>query len=237
MLELLALGDEGWGDELLHGALMTLALAIPSFVAGCLIGTLAAAWREGGGRIANVIVFGYTTFVRGIPELVVIYLIFFGGGQLLRLVLATFGYHGEYNPSAYFSGLGALALICGAYATEVMRGSFKAVDKGQVEAARAFGWSRSGTFARIIAPQLFRIALPSLGNVWLLTLKDTALISVTGLIELMRAAGIATGSTALPLYFYSAALILYLVMSAGSNAVFDRLEHRSRRGFPQMGTP
>lgn len=237
MLELLSLGDEGWGDELLRGAFMTLALAVPSFVAGCIIGTFAAAVRERGRRVSSAIVFGYTTFVRGIPELVVIYLIFFGGGQLMRLVLALFGYQGDYDPSAFFSGLLALGLISGAYATEVMRGAFKAVDKGQVEAARAFGWSRAGTFGRIIAPQLFRIALPGLGNVWLLTLKDTALISITGFVELMRAAGIATGSTAMPLYFYAAALVLYLLMSAASNVLFDLLEHRSRRGLHRIAAP
>lgn len=216
---------------------MTLALALPSFALGCIIGTFAAALRERGRRVSSAVVFCYTTFVRGIPELVVIYLIFFGGGQLTRTVLGMFGYGREYSLGAFTSGLLALALISGAYATEVMRGAFKGVDKGQVEAARAFGWSRAGTFARIVAPQLLRIALPALGNVWLLTLKDTALISITGLVELMRAAGVATGSTAMPLFFYAAALVLYLVMSAGSNAVFDRLEHRSRRGFRQVATP
>lgn len=231
MLDLLAFGDAGWGDELVRGALMTLALALPSFVLGCIIGTCAAAIRERGRRVSSAIVFCYTTFVRGIPELVVISLIFFGGGQLMRTVRAMFGYGGEYIPGSFTAGLLALGLISGAYATEVMRGAFKGVDKGQVEAARAFGWSRTGTFTRIVAPQLLRIALPSLGNVWLLTLKDTALISITGLVELMRAAGIATGSTALPLFFYTAALVLYLIMSAGSSAVFDRLELRSRRGL------
>lgn len=237
MFQLLAWGDEGWGDELLRGALTTLALAIPAFIAGCVIGTCAAAIRERGGRISGALVVCYTTFVRGIPELLVIYLIFFGGGQLMRLVLAAFGYRGDYDSNAFLSGLLALALISGAYATEVMRGAFKGVDKGQVEAARAFGWSRTGTFFRIVAPQLFRIALPSLGNVWLVTLKDTALISVTGLIELMRAAGVATGSTAMPLYFYTAALVLYLLLSAVSNQLFDRLEQRSRRGLRRMATP
>lgn len=237
MFELLSFGDTGWGDELVRGALMTLALALPSFALGCAIGTFAAAVRQRGRRISSAIVFGYTTFVRGIPELVVIYLIFFGGGQLTRTVLAMFGHASEYSPGAFASGLLALGLISGAYATEVMRGAFKAVDQGQVEAARAFGWSRAGTFGRIVAPQLFRIALPALGNVWLLTLKDTALISITGLIELMRAAGIATGSTAMPLFFYAAALALYLIMSAGSNTVFDRLEHRSRRGLRRVATP
>ncbi len=234
MSELLAFGDSGWGDELLRGALMTLALAIPSFIVGCIIGTLAGAVRERGRPIPSALIFAYTTFVRGIPELVVIYLIFFGGGQLMRSVLAITGYSGEFDPSAFGSGLVALGLICGAYVTEVMRGAFKAIDKGQVEAARAYGWSNGGTFARIVCPQLIRIALPGLGNVWLLTLKDTALISVTGLIELMRAAGIATGSTGMPLFFYCAALILYLVMSAGTNLVFDRLESHSQRGMRRI---
>lgn len=230
MLDLLAFGDAGWGDELVRGALMTLALAIPAFLVGSVIGTFAAAVRVRGRPLSSAFVVAYTTFVRGIPELVVIYLIFFGGGQLMRSVLTISGYAGHFEPGAFASGLVALSLICGAYATEVMRGAFKVIDKGQVEAAKAFGWSRWGTFARIVFPQLLRIALPGLGNVWLLTLKDTALISVTGLIELMRAAGIATGSTGMPLFFYAAALVLYLLMSACTNAVFDKLEARSQLG-------
>lgn len=230
MRELLSFGDLGWGDELLMGTLMTLALALPAFIVGSAIGTFAAAIRERGRGIGSAIVFCYTTFVRGIPELVVIYLIFFGGGQLMRTVMSMFGYEGVYNPSAFLAGVVSLSLVSGAYATEVMRGAFKALDRGQIEAAVAFGWSRAGTFRRIIFPQLFRIALPSLGNVWLITLKDTALVSVTGLIELMRAAGIATGSTGLPLYFYAAAMALYLALSAGSGSVFNRLERYSRRG-------
>src|SRR5882762_6279906 len=220
MLELLSFGDRGWGGQLVFGMLMTLALAVPAFAFGCMLGTFAAAVREKGHGIAPRLVFAYTTFVRGIPELVVVYLIFFGGGQFLRAVMSVFGYEGDYHPGPFFSGLMSLSLISGAYATEIMRGAFKALDQGQIEAAHAFGWPRFGGFCRIMFPQLFRIALPGLGNVWLLTLKDTALVSVTGLSELMRAASVATGSTGLPFYFYGAAMVLYLMLSAGSNSLF-----------------
>jgi|SRR5579872_241838 len=231
MLELLSFGDRGWGTQLLLGMLMTLALAVPAFALGCLLGTLAAAVRERGRRIASGMVFAYTTFVRGIPELLVVYLIFFGGGQFLRAVVNVFGYEGGYHPGPFISGLVSLSLISGAYATEIMRGAFKALDRGQIEAAHAFGWSRLGVFWRVVFPQLFRIALPGLGNVWLFTLKDTALVSVTGLAELMRAASVATGSTGLPFYFYGAAMFLYLILSAGSNSLFNALERYSRRGL------
>jgi octopine/nopaline transport system permease protein len=237
MFELLSFGAGGWGGQLLFGMLVTLALAVPAFVLGCVIGTLAAAAHERSGRIASALVFAYTTFVRGIPELLVIYLIFFGGGQFLRVVAKAFGFEGDYHPGAFISGLLSLSLISGAYATEIMRGAFKALDVGQIEAAHAFGWSRFGVFYRIVFPQLFRIALPGLGNVWLSTLKDTALVSVTGLAELMRAASVATGSTGLPFYFYGAAMALYLVLSAGSNSLFSRLERYSRRGLNQVAAP
>ncbi len=237
ILELLSLGDKGWGDELLIGTLMTLALAVPAFGVGCVIGTVAATVKERGNPFGSALVTAYTSCVRGVPELLVVYLFFFGGGQLMRLVLSAFGYEGEFEPSAFLAGLLSLSVICGAYATEIMRGAFKAIDRRQIEAAQAFGWSRLSLFRRVLFPQLLRIALPGLGNVWLLTLKDTALISITGLVELMRAAGIATGSTRMPLYFYGAALILYLLLSTGSNSVFGFLERRTRRGLRGLATP
>ena len=227
----------GWGGQLLLGALVTVALALPAFVLGCLLGTGAAAVREKGRGIGPRLVFAYTTLVRGIPELVLIYLIFFGGAQFLDSVARMFGAAGGYHPGPYLAGLVSLSLICGAYATEVMRGAFKALDRGQMEAARAFGWSRFGAFRRIVFPQLLRIALPGLGNVWLLTLKDTSLVSVTGLTEIMRAATVATGSTDLPLYFYGVAMALYLLLSSASHFVFRSLERQSRRGLRGVVAP
>jgi octopine/nopaline transport system permease protein len=235
MPELLSLS--GWGGQLLSGTLVTIGLAIPAFVLGCLLGTAAAAVREQGRGIGPRLVFAYTTLVRGIPELVLIYLIFFGGAQFLDSTARIFGAAGGYHPGPYLAGLVSLGLISGAYATEVMRGAFKALDRGQIEAAQAFGWSRFGAFRRIVFPQLLRIALPGLGNVWLFTLKDTSLVSVTGLTELMRAATVATGSTDLPLYFYSAAMILYLLLSSGSHLVFGFLERQSRRGLRGVVVP
>jgi octopine/nopaline transport system permease protein len=236
-LQLLSFGDAGWGDELVVGTLMTLALAAPSFLVGCALGTLAATVRERGHRVGSALVSAYTTFVRGIPELLVVYLIFFGGGQLTRWVAGLFGVGGEFDPNAFLAGLISLGIISGAYATEIMRGAFKAIDRRQVEAAHAFGWSPGGIFCRVVFPQLLRIALPGLGNVWLLTLKDTALISITGLVELMRAAGVATGSTRMPLYFYGAALLLYLLLSSGSNSLFTLLERHTRRGMRGLAAP
>ena len=236
-LGLLSFGTGGWGGQLLLGALVTIGLAIPAFVLGCVLGTFAAAVRERNRGIGPRLVFAYTTFVRGIPELVLIYLIFFGGAQFLNGVARMFGATGTYRPGPFLAGLVSLSLISGAYATEVMRGAFKALDRGQIEAAHAFGWSRIDSFRRIVFPQLLRIALPGLGNVWLFTLKDTSLVSVTGLTELMRAATVATGSTDLPLYFYGAAMALYLFLSSGSHVVFRLLERRSRRGIRGVATP
>ncbi len=231
-VELFSWGDRGWGDELVAGVLMTLALAVPSFLAGCAIGTAGASALESRRHpFVAALVKAYTTVGRGVPELLVVYLVFFGGGQAVQRFLELFGDAGETHLSPYLAGLIALSLIAGAYSTEVMRGAYKALDRGQAEAARAFGWSRPAAFARIIFPQLMRIAMPALGNVWLATLKDTALISVTGLVELMRSANVAAGSTRLPLHFYAAAMLLYLLLTAASGRFFERIERHLNRGW------
>lgn len=231
MSEVLSFASTGWGTQLLLGLLVTLGLAVPAFLLGSLLGTLAATVRHRGHALSAGTIAVYTTLVRGLPELLVIYLIFFGGEQLLRSITSLVGYNRDFHPDPYVAGLLSLTLISGAYTTEVIRGAFKVLDAGQTEAARAFGWTRTGAFWRIEVPQLVRIALPGLANVWLGTLKDTALVSVIGLTELMRAATVATGSTDLPFYFYGAATVLYLAASAASSLMFKALERHSRRGM------
>ena len=141
-----------------------------------------------------------------------------------------FGYYGYIELNAFVIGSFAVGAISGAYSTEVMRGAFLSIPLGQIDAAKSVGMNKFLIFTRIITPQVLRYALPGLGNVWQLTLKDTALIMVTGLVEIMRQAHVASGSTYSPFTFYVAAAFLYLILTTFSNRIFNRLESWGNRG-------
>jgi octopine/nopaline transport system permease protein len=172
----------------------------------------------------------YTTIVRGIPELLVIYLLFFGGSNAVMGMAKLFGYHGYIELNAFVIGSVAVGAISGAYSTEVMRGAFLAVPRGQVDAAKSVGMSKLVIFRRILVPQVLRYALPGLGNVWQLTLKDTSLVMVTGLVEIMRQAHVASGSTYSPFTFYVTAALLYLILTTASNRIFYSAENWANKG-------
>jgi len=230
MLDLLAYGDKGWGDELLAATAMTIAVALGAFVVGQAFGLLGAMAKLSGRTLAVALAEVYTTVVRGIPELLVIYLLFFGSGGVVRWFAGLLGAEGYFEPNAFTIGVLAVGLVCGAYSTEVIRGAIQAVPHGQLEAARALGMRPRQVLLRILLPQMLRFALPGLGNVWQLTLKDTSLISVTALAEIMRTAHIAAGSTRNPFLFYSSAAVLYLVLTSVSTYAFARAERHANRG-------
>lgn len=229
-MELLSLGDRGWGDEMLRGALMTLAVSLSSMALGLAFGTLGAAAKLSAVAPARWLAEGYTTIVRGVPELLVIYLLFFGGNGAVMFIAGIFGYGGYIELNAFTIGTFAVGVVSGAYSTEVIRGAVLAVPKGQIEAAQAIGMGRGLLLRRIMLPQVARFALPGLGNVWQLTLKDTSLISVTGLVEIMRQAHIAAGSSRQPFTFYLVAACLYLLLTSFSNYGFRRAESWASRG-------
>jgi octopine/nopaline transport system permease protein len=229
-VELLSFGDQGWGDEMARAALITIAVSLSSMALGLVVGTIGAAAKLSALAPARWLAEGYTTVVRGVPELLVIYLLFFGGSGAVMFVASIFGYHGYVELNAFTIGTVAVGLISGAYSTEVIRGAVQAVPGGQIEAARAIGMPRPLMFRRITLPQVARFALPGLGNVWQLTLKDTALISVTGLVEIMRQAHVAAGSTREPFTFYVVAALLYLLLTTFSNYGFQRAESWAGRG-------
>jgi octopine/nopaline transport system permease protein len=229
-MELLSFGDAGWGDEMLRAALMTLGVSVSSVLLGLVFGTLGAAAKLSVIPPLRWLAEGYTTIARGVPELLIIYLLFFGGSGAVMFVAALFGYHGYIELNAFTIGTFAIGAISGAYSTEVIRGAVLAVPRGQVEAAKAIGMERGLMFRRIMFPQVACYALPGLGNVWQFTLKDTALISVTGLVEIMRQAHVAAGSTRQPFTFYLVAAALYLLLTTFSNYGFQRAEGWANRG-------
>ncbi len=230
MIELLSFGDQGWGDEMLAGAGMTVILAAAAYLLGLFIGMVAAAAKVWGGWLLRLLMEVYTTVIRGVPELLVIYLLFFGNEAAINAIAGWFGYGGTIRLDAFVIGMTAVGLISGAYSTEVLRGAIQAVPHGQIEAGRAFGMSRSLVFRRIILPQVMRLALPGLGNVWQLILKDTALVSVVGLAETMRVASVAARSEHEPFLFYIAAAVLFLAITTVSQWVFRAAEMRAARG-------
>jgi octopine/nopaline transport system permease protein len=229
-MELLSFGDAGWGDEMLRAALMTLAVSVSSMLLGLVFGAVGAAAKLSAIAPLRWLAEGYTTVARGVPELLIIYLLFFGGNGAVMFVAGLFGYHGYIELHAFTIGTFAIGAISGAYSTEVIRGAVQAVPRGQVEAAKAIGMARGLMFRRIMFPQVARYALPGLGNIWQITLKDTALISVTGLVEIMRQAHVASGSTRQPFTFYLVAAALYLLLTTFSNYGFQRAEGWANRG-------
>ena len=230
-MELLAFGDTGWGDELFYATLMTIAVAITAMLIGFFFALIFTPLKLSKNKFLNLIANSYTTLIRGVPELLVIYLFFFGGSAAIMFVASIFGY-GEYiEINAFMTGAFSIGIISGAYSTEVFRGAIQSIDKGQFEAANVLGLSKFGKFFKIILPQTLRLALPNLSNVWQITLKDTSLISVTGLVEIMRQSYVAACSTRDPLFFYSCAAVLYLLLTFLSMKLINKLEVKYSRGY------
>ena len=230
-MELLAFGKTGWGDELFIATLMTIAVSITAMIVGFFFALIFTPLKLSKNNFFNLIGNSYTTVIRGVPELLVIYLFFFGGSGALMYVASIFGYNDYIEINAFITGSVAIGIISGAYSTEVFRGAVNSIDKGQFEAAKVLGLSKFIQFYKIILPQVLRLAIPNLSNVWQITLKDTSLISVTGLVEIMRQSYIAAGSTRDPLFFYSFAAVLYLLLTYLSMKLINSLEAKYSRGY------
>ena len=214
----------GFGHLLLAGTWITLKLAFTSLFFGLLLGLIGAAAKLSPIRALRWIATTYTTLIRGIPELLLVLIIYFGTTELL---LRLFDKYIEI--SAFAAGVTALSIAFGAYATEVFRSALQEIPKGQRESAMAMGLSRWQTFTRILMPQLWRIAIPGLGNLFLVLLKDTALVSVIGLDDLMRQAYVAAGFTKLPFTFYLAAAFIYLLLTIIFMQAIRLMEIRANR--------
>ena len=162
--------------------------------------------------------------------LLIILILYFGG----TVVLSTL--YGDYvEVNAFTAGVFSLSIVFGAYATEVFRAAILAIPRGQIEAAHALGLGPVLTFRLVMFPQMLRYALPGLGNLWLSLLKDTALISVVGLEDLMRKASVAAGTTHDPLTFYAVVAALYLSFTSVSLAGLNVLELHANRGIRVLG--
>ena len=230
-MDLLAFGKTGWGDELFIATLMTIAVSVTAMLIGFLFALIFTPLKLSKNKFLNLIGTFYTTVIRGVPELLVIYLFFFGGSGAIMFVASIFGYNEYIEINAFLTGSFAIGIISGAYSTEVFRGALQSIDRGQYEASKVLGIKKNIQFLKVIMPQMLRLAIPNLSNVWQITLKDTSLISVTGLVEIMRQSYIAAGSTRDPLFFYSFAAVLYLLLTFLSMKLINRLELKYSRGY------
>ena len=204
-VDLLGFGPTGWGASMVGATVMTLAVALSAVAIGAVIGCGIAAAKLNGGRLVRAAGEIYTTVLRGVPDLLVIYLVYFGGSAIVTKLGHGLGLNGFLGLPSFLSGALACGLVSGAYQAEVFRGATLAVPRGQIEAAKAAGMHGALRFHRILVPQILTLALPGLGNIWQLALKESALVSVTGLVELLRESQIGAGSTRQPFAFYIAA--------------------------------
>ncbi len=230
-LAILGLGEAGWGGLLAAAALMTLAVTLASLAFGAVLGAGFAAMKLSPSLVLRATGEAYTTLFRGVPELLIIYVIYFGGSNAVTAVGHLLGGSGFVGFPAFAAGTVAVGAISGAYQTEIFRGAYRAIARGEIEAALSVGMGRALRLRRVVVPQVLRFALPGLGNVFQLTLKDSALVSVTGLAELMRTSQIAAGSTHRYLLFYAVGAALYLVLTSASDRAFGLAERRVRRSF------
>lgn len=230
--EALAFGDTGFGDEILFlGAPLTFFLALASLVWGLLLGLVNASMALSRSRVLNLVADVYTTIIRGLPEFLVVMIVFFGSGILLEQIASSvFGYEEPIPINKFIAGAFALGLIFGAYGGEVFRGAFMAVPKGQIEAGVACGMTPSQVFFRVRMPQMWRFALPGLGNLWMVLLKDTSLVSVIALDETLRWSKVAAERTQEPFTCFLFATVIYLALTVVSDGFRYRLERYTSRG-------
>lgn len=220
----------GFGLALAAGTLMTVQLALSALCLGLVLGLLGALAKTSPYKPLQWLGGFYSTLVRGVPELLWVLLIYFGTVSLMSKLGDLLNIPG-LELSAFAAGVIALGLCFGAYATEVFRGAILAIPKGHREAGLALGLSKARIFSRLILPQMWRIALPGLGNLFMILMKDTALVSVIGLEEIMRHSQVAVTVTKQPFTFYMVAAIIYLGLTILAMIGMHFLEKRAARGF------
>ncbi|MFQ5466787.1 MAG: ABC transporter permease [Kiloniellaceae bacterium] len=222
---------KGYGWMLWDGVQMTVLVGVGAMGLALVMGLLGA-WgkmsRSKAGRAAADV---YTTVIRGVPELILILIVYYGTPTLIQDIAERFGADIIIDINPFVAGLVTIGFIYGAFSTEVFRGAFQAIDRGQIEAARAIGMSQMLAFRRILLPQVWRFALPGLGNVWMVLIKATALISVIQLPELLRNADIAARAVRQPFTFYFAASLIYLAITIVSMLALQRAETWANRGI------
>ena len=212
-----------------RGALVTISVAVLALVLATALGALGA-WAKLSSKLAaRAIAQVYTTIVRGVPDLVLILLIYFGGQRLLNTVGHAMG--ADYlEISKFWAGVISIGFIYGAYLTETFRGAYMTVPRGQAEAAKAVGMKSLPILWAVLLPQIMRFALPGYGNVWLVLVKSTAVVSVIGLNDLVGLADKAGKASRAPFLFFVAVILVYLAITWVSGLALKYADDRANRG-------
>ncbi|MDX0661070.1 ABC transporter permease subunit [Sinorhizobium medicae] len=230
-LGLLAYSPPGWGGALLEGLLNTMKVAIGAYIFGTAIGIFGAFGKLYGGQVVRDILGIYTTVVRSIPELILILILFYLVPEAASRILLGMGYS-RIDLPPIIVGTIVLGFVLGAYMTEVLRGAILAVPYGEIEAAVAYGMTSLQVARRVTLPQMLGFALPGMANLWLNLTKDTALLAVIGFNELTQISLQAGGATKAFMLFFTAAGVLYMIISVLSGRLFALAERWARRGQP-----
>ncbi|MDR0258283.1 MAG: ABC transporter permease [Comamonas sp.] len=221
-------------QSILMGSLLTVAVSLASAAIATVLGLLGASAKLSGRRPLVVLATFYTSIVRGIPELVMMLLIFYGGAIGLNTLLEKMGSESSVDLNPFVAGSFTIGFIYGAYMTETFRGAILAIPKGQMEAAWAFGMSPAKTFFRITLPQMVRYALPGFTNNWLVLIKATALVSLIGLQDMTYLAKQASAAAREPFIFFLFTAALYLIYTSASLWALGRLNARYSLGTEKV---
>ncbi|WOC14806.1 ABC transporter permease [Pseudochrobactrum sp. MP213Fo] len=222
---LIGFGPEGWGLSIAWGLVTTIMLALATLPIGLFLGFLVALGKQSAEpslRLASNI---YTTIFRGLPELLTLFLVYFGGSLAVQKLTSALGFEGSIEVNAFAAGMIALGFVFSSYSSEVFLSAFRAIPKGQYEGAYSVGLSKGKTMRKVIFPQLIKIALPGLANLWMVLLKDTSLVSVISLTDILRQTSVAARVTKEPFLFYGVACLLYLALAIISSYFIRRVEN------------
>ena len=224
----------GYYLQILEGALLTVGVSLASLVVADVLGLMGSAAKLSGHRPFVLLATVYTTVIRGVPELVLMLLVFYGGAIGLNHLTAALGFAQPIRIDPFTAGVLTIGFIYGAYMTETFRGAIQSIPKGQMEAAWAFGMSPLRTFFRITLPQMVRYALPGFTNNWLVLIKTTALVSLIGLHEMTYRAKQASAATREPFVFFLFAAALFLIYTSLSLWLLRRLNERYSLGSKKV---
>ncbi len=208
---------------------MTIKLALLSMLASVLIGLIGASSKLSGSRLLRGLASAYTTLIRSVPDLVLMLLLFYSLQILLNQATEWAGVE-QIDIDPFLAGVVTMGFIYGAYFTETFRGAFQAVPRGQIEAAVAYGMKPWQVFRRVLFPQMMRFALPGIGNNWQVMIKATALVSIIGLSDVVKATQDAGKNSMQLFYFCMVGGLIYLAITTVSNGALLWLERRYSAG-------
>ncbi len=230
-LTLLSFGDHGWANQLIKGAYLSLGISISAYIIGLILGLIGAVAKLSKNLVATSLASAYTTIIRSVPDILIIFLVYYTATDALRSLVSMAGLSSNFEINGFAAAAFSLGIVQGGYSTEVLRGAIVAVPRGQSEAAFAVGLTRRQTFFLVTLPQVIPLALPGLGNLWLIVLKESSLVSLIGFTELVLAGKMAAGATRHYLLFYAAVGGIFLVMSGISTLVLHVIELNADRAW------